>query len=153
MIDYRNDIIEYIKELFTDKYGEKVIDVIVPYKFEHIPTKNEIAVQIIDDNEDRRTATLARGETISNISFQVFCYGVQSSLNSVKGTAQDNSLILADEIKLMFAKNTILANNQNIKTIRRLATSPTMPIGNGSKAYVTSVRFESGVAKPYSKIY
>lgn len=152
-LDYRNDIIAYIKEQLTDKYGANVIDVIVAYNINHSPTKSEIAVQIIDDSEDRRTTTFAQGETLSNVSFQVFCYGVQSVLNTVKRSAQENSIILAEEIKNMFAKNTITASNSNIKTVRRTATAPTMPIGNGSKVYVTSVRFESSVAKPYTKIY
>ena len=104
MLDFRNDLISYIQSGLNTAFGSNVIKVVTAYKFNYVPTQNEVAIQMIDDREDTRTATLSVGETISNCSFQVYCYGFLSTVATVKYTAQDMSILIADTIKTMFAK-------------------------------------------------
>ena len=143
----------YIQEAFeNDADIAKTVTIENAYKQgNEITTSNvpQIQVQIMDNAESQRYSSFYEGENATYMPMQISSYTGQMKINNVMKSAQEASIIFGEKIKNLLHARTIQEANGNIMRCRITTMSPALPLLDGSKVYVTTVRVEFWVAYPY----
>ena len=110
-----------------------------------------VVVQSLDDSDAEMYDTFD-GELISYVPIQITAYCQQMQIGEKTVSAKNASAKFADKIKEMFDKVKTISWNKNIKLMRRVGGSPSMPLQKGTTTYFSPVRFDFYVDKNYQKI-
>lgn len=152
MKQFTDDIIEYIKSKFAlDTDIAKTVNVEYAYKQNYIMVFPCITVQALDNNDSEQYDDFS-GENISNIPLQITIYGQQMKIANVTKSSQDVVTILADKLMQMFNKTKIVEWNKNIVRIRRVGTTFSMPLQDGTTTYFSPLRYDFYVNYNYQNI-
>lgn len=116
-----------------------------------------IYLQQLDDNEAQQFSTFD-GELVSYIPVQISIYSQKRLLKKYGSdhwyTAQEMCSKYADKIKDIFdAVKTIEWSKYQIKFVRRVGTSPSLPVKNGVSTYFCPVRYDFYVDRNYKSVY
>jgi hypothetical protein len=136
------DIISYISSNFElDKDIKSKVSVSDAYD-ENVKLKPpHIFIQEIDDSEAQQYSTFD-GELISYVPVQISSYCQQMEIAGKMVTAKKASAIFADKIKAMFDTIESIKWNKNIKLMRRVGGTPSMPTQKGTTTYFSPTRYD-----------
>lgn len=149
---FLDDIISYIdNNLKKDTEISVRVKVKDAYDENNKSTPPMIVVQSLDDSDAQQYDTFD-GESISYVPIQITVYCQQMVINGKTLSAQHSSAVFADKIKEMFETLKIIAWNSNIKLMRRVGGTPSMPLQKGTTTYFSPIRFDFYVDKNYQKI-
>lgn len=152
MKSFTDDIIAYISKNFAnDADISKKVKVDYAYDEDATLKPPYIFVQALDDSDAEQFDTFD-GELISYVPVQITCYCQQMTIDGVKYTAREASLIFAQKVKEMFSKLRAVAWNKNIKLMRRVGGTLAMPVEQGSTTYFSPIRYEFYINLDYQKI-
>lgn len=146
-----DDIIAYIADNFAND-SEVSKDVFVGEAYdENAKLKPPyIFVQEIGDSDAQQYSTFD-GETISYVPVQITVFCQQMKIGNETYTAKDASAIFADKIKLMFDVLKTVKWNKNVKLMRRVGGTPSMPTQKGTTTYFSPIRYDFYVNYNYQK--
>lgn len=149
---FLDDIILYIADTFAqDKEISKKVSVGEAYDENAKPKPPYIYVQAIDDSDAQQYDTFD-GESISYVPIQITAYCQQMAIGNNTYTAKDASAIFADKIKEMFDVIKTIKWNNNVKLMRRVGGTPSMPSSNGTTTYFSPIRYDFYINHKYQKI-
>ena len=148
-----DDIIEYISKAFAnDKDITKKVYVGEAYDENAKLKPPYIFVQAIDDSDAQQYDTFD-GELLSYVPIQISAYCQQMAIGGTTYTAKQASAIFADKIKKMFDVITTTKWNNNVKLMRRVGGTPSMPTKGGETTYFSPIRYDFYVNHQYQKIF
>lgn len=152
MKSFVDDIIAYIADNFSND-GEisKKVSVGDAYDENAKLTPPYIFVQQIDDSDAQQYDTFD-GEAISYVPIQISSFCQQMKIAGTTYTAKQASAIFADKIKDMFDIPKAIKWNNNIKLMRRVGGTPSMPTQKGTTTYFSPTRYDFYVNRNYKKI-
>lgn len=151
-----NEFLEWLKQYIStainsDTTISKTVVVENAYKQgNEVLTTNvpQIQIQLLDNSEVERYSSF-EGENITSIPVQINAYTGQMKIDSILKSAQEASIIFGQKIKNIMSANLLANANENVKRCIRITMSPALPLLDGSKVYMTAVRFNIWIANPY----
>ena len=139
MQEFVDEIIEYLDSKFdADTNITKKPKGHYAYEkgLEPTATTPFYTVQLMDDS----TATEDfNSEVLYNSPIQFNLYGVRMNIDSKSKNAQEVSFYLAGQCKKFMEEYKY--SSKRITTMRRTASTPALPYGDGSKAYYSVIRY------------
>ena len=151
MKKFLDDIISYISQRFGGDLLFKRVSINEAYD-ENVQLKPpHIFVQIIDDSQAQEYDTLD-GECISFVPIQISVYGQQTKAFFTTYSAKEYTNALADEVKKLFTPQAATSWNPNIKLIRRVGGTPSMPTQNGTTTYFSPIRYNIYIDSEYKSL-
>ena len=146
------DIISYVSKKFElDKDIKDKVSVDDAYDENVTLVPPHIFIQEIDDSEAQQYSTFD-GELISYVPIQITAYCQQMEIANQTVTAKKASAIFADKIKAMFDTLEAIKWNKNIKLMRRVGGTPSMPTQKGVTTYFSPIRYDFYLNYKYEKI-
>ena len=149
---FLEDMISYVSKNFEmDKdINDKVsVDDAYDENAQLIPP--HIFIQEIDDSEAEQYSSFD-GEMISYVPVQITAYCQQMEIANQLVSAKKASAIFADKIKAMFDTIKSIKWNKNIKRIRRVGGTPSMPTQKGVTTYFSPIRYDFYLTYNYEKL-
>lgn len=147
-----DDILSYISDtLKNDTDISNKIKVTDAYDENSKATPPLIVVQSLGDATAQQYDTFD-GEIISYVPVQITAYCQQMEIGGKTVSAKIASAIFADKIKDMFQTLKVISWNKNIKILRRVGGTPSMPTQKGTTTYFSPIRFDFYVNNEYQKI-
>jgi hypothetical protein len=110
-----------------------------------------IFIQKLDDQEAERFSTFD-GETVSYVPIQITAFCQQMEIANQIVSAKKASSIFADKIKALFETSKVVQWNKNIKLMRRVGGTPSMPTQKGITTYFSPIRYDFYITYNYQKI-
>ena len=149
MYSFLESMKDYIKNgINQDEEISKtsIIETYDAYTKGHTPQKTEIQFQILDNSEVERYNSFD-GANVFYIPLQITIFAFQTKLAGKTCSARETSIRLADKVNNLLDALKVVENNDRVKRVRIMTTSPALPFEDGSKAYTTAIRCEFWVAK------
>lgn len=142
-IDFRESLIEYIKNSLSndEEFKNDNINVDKAYSTKQ-PTTSSIFVYIMDNTE---AEMLLSQEGNPYYTFQIYVYGKKMKHNGKLVSAMDMTTLLVDFVIKYFNRNVIKDNINNIISIKRVNTSPILPLDDSIELYYSAVRYEGEI--------
>ena len=148
-----DDIIFYISEFFSkDNDISKEVLVADAYDSNVKLVPPHIFVQEIDDSDAQEYSSFD-GEEISYVPVQITAFCQQMKIGNITYSAKSCSAIFADKIKGLFDIVETVKWNKNIKIMRRVGGTPSIPLQKGSSTYFSPIRYDFYLSHNYEKIY
>lgn len=153
MYQFREDLKTYLESCFdadNDISQAKKPKVYNGYQIQHEPsqTQPEIQIETLSCSENIDFSTFLK-KNANNEPLQVTVYTGQLSINSLKYSAQDASVLLAEKVEKYIYDYIYSRVNKNIKYGQMVSASPALPMNDGGSVYSTALRFDFTVAYPY----
>lgn len=152
MKSFTDDIIKYITNNFAnDESIGKKVKVDYAYNSDVSLKPPYIFVQAINDSDAEQFDTFD-GVEMTYVPVQITAYCQQMKIDGVDYTANEVALIFAEKIKSMFSKVKAISWNNNIRLMRRVGSTPSMPLKNGATTYFSPIRYDFYINNPYREI-
>lgn len=146
------DLISYINTNFeNDKDISKKVSVDDAYDENIKPLPPHIFVQEIEDNDAQQYSSFD-GEEISYVPVQITAFCQQMKIGETTCSAKQSSAIFADKIKEMFDIKKTISWNNNIRLMRRVGGTPSLPVQKGTTTYFSPIRYDFFVCRNYKKL-
>lgn len=146
------DLISYISKNFAnDADISKTVSVDDAYDENEKISPPHIFVQEIDDNDAQQYSSFD-GEEISYVPVQITAFCQQMKIGGVTYSAKQSSAIFADKIKELFDITKTIRWNNNIRLMRRVGGTPSMPVQKGTTTYFSPIRYDFFVCRNYQKL-
>lgn len=150
MIDLQNDIINYLKQYFANDDIFNGLSIVESNSNTNVLEKEQITISIGNTYEEVQFSTFDNAE-IENVSVQLNCYGKGKRINDKGFSPLYMSQLLCDKVSKAFDKVKMRKFNDNIKGLRKVGSTISLPLKDGSQVYVTSLRYELLVNYDYVK--
>lgn len=149
---FLEDIISYVSKNFElDEEIKDKVSVDDAYDENAQLAPPHIFIQEIDDSEAQQYSSF-EGELISYVPVQITAYCQQMEIANELVSAKKASAIFADKIKAMFDITKAIEWNKNIKLIRRVGGTPSMPTQKGVTTYFSPIRYDFYLLYHYEKL-
>lgn len=149
MIDFLNDIIEYLKENINSSLEFDNVEVDKAYT-SNDPIAPAIFCLISDIPEDNATFD-NDGNPLYTLN--IYCYGKKTTYKGELMDANDVCMILAEKVVKLLNKITLKENNENILSSRRMGVNSVLPLDNEYELYYTVLRYQVSTILEYNKVY
>lgn len=147
-----DDLISYISQNFkNDAEISKKVAVDDAYDDNTKPFPPHIFVQEIGDSDAQQYSSFD-GEEISYVPIQITAFCQQMKIGEKTCSAKESAAIFADKIKDMFDITKTTKWNENIKLMRRVGGTPSMPVQKGTTTYFSPIRYDFFVCRNYQKL-
>lgn len=153
MFNFIQDIKAYLETKFstyTELTPAKRPVVYDEYQVQHRPklTKPEIQIYPLDDREQVNYTTFC-GEKASNVPIQITVYSPAVKIGSIERSSIEASIILADKVKEFMNELKVSDLNPNILYLRRMTTSPPLPLDESGIVTMVACRYDVICQYPY----
>ena len=113
-------------------------------------TKTYFVVQCLDNMP--KDETFIKVETL-RMGIQIDIFALKGEFDGKQYLAQEMAMILQDLVSAYMEELKYGGANQNIRLMRKIVGTPSMPFEQGTKAYYSSLRYDLTITSNYEKVY